>query len=486
MKSFISLISRVLLLICLAVIFPDLQAQRIRKDHREMTPGEKQAYILALTAKFNDNTLQDMANHHSNHFGTEIHTTGGNNGTQFLSWHRVFQLELEQKLRAAGTAKAEYITVPYWDWRIENSNANVTWDDNGFLSNSFVSTWSITRLSPLSGTLASSTNVSDMLAMTGNILPTTVENANSTSPWFSKRLEHWHNLGHVFIGGTMNSGASPRDPIFFLHHGFVDKLWQDWEDRDNAVQSVLPTTALIHYNLIAPNSIIDSRVTYYQDDNNNIFQQDVWYAYNKKVLLDGLNGDFSVTGTNKLYCYVAWNGSAIEGTIYSGDVMRDGSDNVVADSKGGFIVTNGSQCDFRAATAIILRPGFTVQAGGAFTAALVSTPCGYTSNTSASRAPDLITNVETPVADAKTQVFPNPFYSAGLNIRFNMTQYSSVSIRIINGLGQTVAQPMSSQALNAGSHIVKWTPDAKLASGIYYCIIQTSSSREVIKLVYYK
>jgi tyrosinase len=486
MKKLHLLIKKVVLLVCTFIIFLGLQAQRIRKDHREMTPGEKQAYILALTARFNDNTLQDMGTHHSNHFGTEIHTTGGNNGTQFLSWHRVFQLELEEKLRSAGSAKAQYITIPYWDWRVENSSGNITWDDNGFLSNSFVSTWSITRSNPMSGTLASSSDVSNMLAMTGAILPSTFQSASSTSSFFSKRLEHWHNLGHVFIGGTMNSASSPRDPIFFLHHGFVDKLWQEWEDRDNAVQSVLPTTPLIHYNLIAPNSIIDSRVTYYQDDNNNILQQDVWYAYNKKVLLDGLNGNFSVTGSNKLYCYVAWNGSSLEGTIYSGDVMRDASDDVVSDNKGGFVVTNGAQCDFRAGTAIILRPGFTVQAGGAFTAALVSTPCGFTSNTSASRAPDQITNVEIPAIDQKTQVYPNPFYAAGINVRFNVAENSSVSIRIINSVGQTVAQPMTNQALATGNHTIRWVPDAKLTSGIYYCIIQTNSSREVVKLVYYK
>lgn len=26
--------------------------------------------------------------------------------------------------------------------------------------------------------------------------------------------------------------TSPGDPVFYLHHSFVDKLWWDWQERD--------------------------------------------------------------------------------------------------------------------------------------------------------------------------------------------------------------------------------------------------------------
>jgi len=38
-----------------------------------------------------------------------------------------------------------------------------------------------------------------------------------------------HNRVHVWVGGSMNPGSSPNDPVFFLHHCFVDKLWADWQ-----------------------------------------------------------------------------------------------------------------------------------------------------------------------------------------------------------------------------------------------------------------
>ncbi len=497
MKRLNKIIKRNLILTGLMTSFLFSNAQRVRKDHREMTPGEKQAYTLSLTQLFNTGVISDMANHHASHFESEIHTRGNPiNGTQFLPWHRVFQLELEQKLRSAGTAKAEYITVPYWDWRIENSPGNVTWDDNGFLSPAFVNPWGVTR--GLGGaTIANSANISQLLDLTGSVLPSSWQAASPTSGFFSKRLEHWHNLGHVFVGGTMNQQNSPLDPIFYLHHGFVDKLWQEWEEKESTVQSAFSATELIHYNLINPNNITDSRTTLYQEPGNNIIQQDVWYAYNKKLLLDGLNGNFNLTGSNKLYCYVAWNGSSNEGTIYSGDVMRDASDNIINDSKGGFVITNGSSCNFRAGKEIILKPGFVVQEGALFTASLVSVPCGYTSNTSAGKSglpPIEAKNIYTKnssltedptVSDERVKVFPNPVVY-DMNIQFSLKQGARVKVEIINNTGQSIAVLMPGKQLEVGSHTVKWYPNNSIPSGVYYCIIQTDLNKEIIKVVYAK
>ncbi|MBX9589076.1 MAG: tyrosinase family protein [Hyphomonadaceae bacterium] len=91
----------------------------------------------------------------------------------------------------------------------------------------------------------------------------------SDSPYctgFRNRLEGWivkradpavptqgtqlHNRVHVFVGGswidtgpagapinvggTMLIASSPNDPVFFLHHCFVDKLWADWQGKRKA------------------------------------------------------------------------------------------------------------------------------------------------------------------------------------------------------------------------------------------------------------
>ena len=42
-----------------------------------------------------------------------------------------------------------------------------------------------------------------------------------------------HGLGHVYVGGDMASGGMPpNDPMFFLHHANVDRLWAMWQDRN--------------------------------------------------------------------------------------------------------------------------------------------------------------------------------------------------------------------------------------------------------------
>lgn len=39
-----------------------------------------------------------------------------------------------------------------------------------------------------------------------------------------------HGEVHNWVGGNMaNPKKSPNDPIFFLHHAFIDKVWADWQ-----------------------------------------------------------------------------------------------------------------------------------------------------------------------------------------------------------------------------------------------------------------
>ncbi|KAL7275943.1 hypothetical protein RUND412_001100 [Rhizina undulata] len=39
-----------------------------------------------------------------------------------------------------------------------------------------------------------------------------------------------HYAGHHGVGGEMsNTISSPNDPLFWLHHAFVDRIWWDWQ-----------------------------------------------------------------------------------------------------------------------------------------------------------------------------------------------------------------------------------------------------------------
>jgi hypothetical protein len=48
---------------------------------------------------------------------------------------------------------------------------------------------------------------------------------------FQSALENGpHNAVHNAIGGDMNTAASPTDPLFFMHHANVDRLWYQWQE----------------------------------------------------------------------------------------------------------------------------------------------------------------------------------------------------------------------------------------------------------------
>jgi tyrosinase len=42
-------------------------------------------------------------------------------------------------------------------------------------------------------------------------------------------IPRMHNRVHAYVGGSMGPPTSPNDPVFFLHHSFVDKQWADWQ-----------------------------------------------------------------------------------------------------------------------------------------------------------------------------------------------------------------------------------------------------------------
>jgi tyrosinase len=89
----------------------------------------------------------------------------------------------------------------------------------------------------LAGDLATLPTTSDMT----QVLNQTIYDA---APWerstrrLRNRLEGWypsgirmHNRIHVWVGGDMGPASSPNDPVFYLNHCNVDRLWEGWMTR---------------------------------------------------------------------------------------------------------------------------------------------------------------------------------------------------------------------------------------------------------------
>lgn len=151
------------------------------------------------------------------------HSGDGYTALHFLSWHRAFlfffESVLKQAARDAGSA-AEF-DLPYWDWYTQPV-IPATFTRRTDPSGRPNSLWHGRTKTDLSA------DTLDRSAFTHtNMLPGPGTRRART---FSYVLEQDpHGAVHGLIGGDMGFvPTSARDPIFWLHHANVDRLWTAW------------------------------------------------------------------------------------------------------------------------------------------------------------------------------------------------------------------------------------------------------------------
>ena len=374
------------------------QSQSIRKNYLEMSPTEKTDYVAALNLVWDNGSTAVgkgtyFATIHGNHFGTNIHSARGD-GSNFTSFHRFMLLHYEQMIRTSSSNQYNYLCLPYWDWRndpAKNSPMPITASNNpqfwlfSFIPVSSLPGWGVTRTPKLTdiSILPTTNSYSNALGATAFFLP-----GGFSSPDFTHQLEGKnHNMPHVWVGGNMETGSSPRDPIFFIHHCMVDKIWQDYEDAAVGIQSTYPSANYIipNYNieegwmdnLYAQNTSDSRKIPFRYLTTQTTSNYEVWYAENGSVILDGSNNTaFSSVGSGKLYRYTAYDyiNNKLKGKMYIGDYQRDASGNIVTDTKGAFSVPTGNSADFRAGESITIGPGcsFTASSGNDITFKIIT------------------------------------------------------------------------------------------------------------------
>ncbi|KAL0948838.1 hypothetical protein HGRIS_008961 [Hohenbuehelia grisea] len=198
----------------------------------------------------------------------QIHLVG-----QFLPWHRRFVSTYETALRnECGYTGAQ----PYWDWTKDADRAHsivqspifdpifgfggngidIPGYDGAFHNMSFIPGWTgggcVTdgpfasyNLSIGPGTLVTNHCLTRSFNTFALDFITSKQVANTTKqPTFEQfRVElegtpvtsdfKVHDGGHLSVGGEMNDRwSSPGDPLFYLHHGNLDRLWWLWQSKD--------------------------------------------------------------------------------------------------------------------------------------------------------------------------------------------------------------------------------------------------------------
>lgn len=184
-----------------------------RKDFMDLTAIERNRLADALNQLYDDGLITNFANLHNSSWN-HIHWE-----PQFLPWHRHFLLRLETALQAIDAR----ITLPFWDWTrsdSQNLESGVWGSFFGGRDNTGgrFDDWDITRAAAAVDDLPSIGEVGAVL------------DAGSFTQ-FRQLVEpgEVHVAGHRWVGEDMFSGHSPRDPLFYLHHCNIDRIWAVWQ-----------------------------------------------------------------------------------------------------------------------------------------------------------------------------------------------------------------------------------------------------------------
>lgn len=313
-------------------------AQSIRKSFDEMSDYEITELVNAFyELREGPDLFNDLAQFHGQFFNydntadptrLDLHFNLPDEPEReiFLAWHRRQMFEMEQAVQEINPD----ISLAFWDTSVYQSPTDALWDEE--LLGSFNVNWSLGRNLGGNGPLPTPLDVSNLMAM-DNFFQ------------FSNELERRpvHRGAHVWTGGAMPTTLSPRDPVFYFHHSFVDKVWVDWEAIHGT--SAFITTSMLRYDgtyvfdgetlpLVDPNDITDSRV------------YGVFYAEDGLAELDN---------------YIVSNTYNPEEIFYYQFNIQAGNN---------FIVPGGTVASFKSLNEINLIPGFEAAPGSSFEAVI--------------------------------------------------------------------------------------------------------------------
>jgi tyrosinase len=206
-------------------------------------------------------------------------------GSAFLPWHRWMLILLEANFQRV--LQSPDFGLPYWDWSadgelpISQQASSQLWradwiGGNGRLADAVVTSGPFRESAGfrvrIEADVAGRLWATDrplrraLRARLGMGLPTRADVRIAMrqlrydrDPWngnaaeFRNTLEGWlqtttpppslHNRVHVWIAGDMAPASSPNDPVFYLNHCNVDRIWEGWRRQSSTSRPYVPTNA---------------------------------------------------------------------------------------------------------------------------------------------------------------------------------------------------------------------------------------------------
>lgn len=256
---------------------------KCRKNVKSLTTDQKNRYVNAFLALNSQDSVihpgtqsryDDFVETHLNAMwdsgaGMMRPLSWGHSDSVFLPWHRELLYQFEQLLQSVDAT----VTIPYWDWTRDQSAADLGFPfkhtfigiDGDDADNDRVKreagapspypyafdpqTWSLSTdvIDPgdtldffqrqfgefnIAGTANDAPNLPENdVVVTGT--GTTFRSAIGSADYLTlrARCEDLHNLVHRWTGGNMLRMTSPNDPVFFMHHANIDRMWSIWQKK---------------------------------------------------------------------------------------------------------------------------------------------------------------------------------------------------------------------------------------------------------------
>uniref|UniRef100_A0A0M3HW24 ShTK domain protein n=1 Tax=Ascaris lumbricoides TaxID=6252 RepID=A0A0M3HW24_ASCLU len=235
-----------------------------RKEYRMLTDDERNRWHYALTQLKRSGEYDQLSMQHQ----VVGSGSGAHSGPGFLPWHREYLKRFEIALRLIDPT----VAIPYWDTVMDNYLQDprdsilfspIFAGETDFFGNVVTGPfayWStlegrsaILRNLGQEGALFTENNLLQVISQTNieYVMAYTAPLMGCPFPINFFALEYAHSNVHLWIGGNMKPpDSSSNDPIFFMHHSFVDFIWELWREarqprwiRESAYSPDLPQCA---------------------------------------------------------------------------------------------------------------------------------------------------------------------------------------------------------------------------------------------------
>ena len=243
---------------------------RIRKDAESLTDTERDRFLSAL-ALLNNQGIGAFAGFHAMHVSDTNDEAHGLDA--FLPWHRAYLLDLERELQAIDPA----VTLPYWRFdrpaprlfhadfigapaappsdvnpvppRLSAANPLQNWTINGVRGLDRHPRFADPRVSPAMDLPGQPVWDGDWLAQEATRVGLDYAYRDMPNPrdddlGFKDYLENNpHGSAHVSFSGRIRRPATAAgDPLFFLLHCNVDRIWAQWQQLADRYDGTQPDT----------------------------------------------------------------------------------------------------------------------------------------------------------------------------------------------------------------------------------------------------